>query len=136
MTLLAVLLALAAAAPAPIQFNVQDILWAAGSKALPAGTTVAVLEGDPKASGIFTMRVRLPAGARLGAHVHPREERVTVISGSVMVGFGASFDAKRGRAFRAGAFYVNPARAPHFVWTDEGAELQITGAGPWEIKFL
>ena len=82
------------------------------------------------------MRLKLPAGGRLGPHTHPADERVTVLSGSVQVGFGETFDPAKGKTFTAGAFYVTPTPMPHFVWTDEGCVLQVTGIGPWGLKYV
>ena len=97
---------------------------------------MAVLEGDPRKPGFFTMRLKLPAGGRLEPHTHPADERVTVLSGSVRVGFGETFDPAKGKTFTAGAFYVNPTPMPHFVWTDEGCVLQVTGIGPWGLTYV
>jgi len=119
-----------------IQFNPEDLVWKEGPPTLPRGTKVAVLEGDPKKTELFTMRLRIPAGFKILPHWHPRDERVTVLSGSVHVGFGDVFDVKRGKFFRAGAYYVNPPKRSHFVWFDEEAVLQLTGMGPWEMHFL
>lgn len=119
-----------------IQLNAGDMKWTDGPAALPPGTKVAVLEGDPKKPGPFTMRIRLRARSRIAPHWHPREERVSVISGSLGVGFGEVLDTSKGKLFKAGAYYVNPAKAHHYVWTDWGVLVQITGNGPWELKFL
>jgi hypothetical protein len=112
--------------------QVTHVTWTAAPPSLPKGSQVAVLEGDPKAAGIFTMRVRVPAGSRLLPHWHPRPERVTVLSGQVRVGFGDTFTTS-GRNFGAGSFYVNPPLAHHYVYFPRTSELQITGEGPWEL---
>jgi quercetin dioxygenase-like cupin family protein len=93
---------------------------------------VAVLEGDPKAAGMFTMRIKLPAGTIIPPHWHPRDERVTVLSGKVLVGMGDTF-AKSGTAFEAGGFYVNPPNVHHYLWVPEESVLQLTCMGPWEL---
>jgi quercetin dioxygenase-like cupin family protein len=103
---------------------------------MPRGAKIAVLEGDPKKPAFFTMRVKLPAGARLGPHTHPADERVTVISGSIHVAFGDKFDPAAGKVFSAGAFYVNPTPMPHFIWAEEECVLQMTGIGPWSVNYL
>ena len=41
-----------------------------------------------KQEGMFTMRLRVPADSGLDVHWHPRDERVTILSGLVRVGFG------------------------------------------------
>jgi len=79
------------------------------------------------------MRLKLPAGARLPPHTHPADERVTVISGSVHVALGDTFDAAKGIVVTAGGFYVNPTPLPHYLWTDEECVIQVTGIGPWRI---
>jgi quercetin dioxygenase-like cupin family protein len=128
--------AMAAPPAGTLQVQPGSLAWRAGNPSLPAGTQVAVLEGDPKAAGIFTIRLKVPAGARLGPHWHPREERVTVLSGLVLVGFGDAIDEDAVARFGAGAFYVNPPRSHHFVLFPQDTIVQITGVGPWEVEFL
>jgi quercetin dioxygenase-like cupin family protein len=125
-----------AAAPPPGTIQVTHVIWKDAPPALPKGSKVAVLEGDPKAAGIFTMRLQIPAGSRVDPHTHPRAERVTVISGEVQVGFGDAFVRKGMTAFHAGDFYVNPPDSHHFVYFPRTSVLQITGEGPWELHPL
>ena len=129
---------MAAAAPPPgaIQLQPDAVSWNPASAAMPPGTQIAVLEGDPKAQRFFTIRLKVPAGSRLAPHWHPRDERVTVISGSVQVGFGDAIDEAATAKFAAGGFYVNPANSHHFVLFPEDSVVQVTGIGPWEINFL
>jgi quercetin dioxygenase-like cupin family protein len=119
-----------------LAIQVTSVVWKDAPPSMPKGTQIAVLEGDTKQTGIFTIRLKLPAGARLAPHTHPRPERVTVLSGKVMVGFGKTFDETRGKAFTAGGFYVNPPNEPHFVWFPEETVIQLTCEGPWELKFV
>ncbi|MGH8454198.1 MAG: cupin domain-containing protein, partial [Nevskiales bacterium] len=65
-----------------------------------------------------------------------RDERVTVLSGRVGVGFGDQFDETRLRYFEAGGYYVNPTPAPHFVFFPVDTVVQITGIGPWQTHLL
>ncbi len=119
-----------------IQHHASKLAWRPAPVSMPAGTRIAVLEGDPKSEGMFTLRLQVPAGSRLPPHWHPRDERVTVLSGRVGVGFGNRFDTTRLRYFRAGDYYVNPAHSPHFVFFPEASEVQITGLGPWQVRPL
>jgi quercetin dioxygenase-like cupin family protein len=121
---------------APVRFNSAELSWRDAPPTMPAGAKVALLEGDPSKHAFFTMRLRLPAGARLNPHTHPADERATVISGSVHVAFGEKFDPTQGQTLSAGAFYLNPTPMPHFVWTDEGCVLQVTGVGPWGLNYV
>jgi quercetin dioxygenase-like cupin family protein len=133
--LLLLLLALADQPPDGA-IQITHVVWKAGPSSLPKGTEVAVLEGDPKVAGMFTMRLRVPAGAIVPPHWHPRPERVTVLSGEVIVGFGDKVTSKPVTTFRAGDFYVNPAMSHHFVRFAKKSVIQITGEGPWELHTI
>ena len=128
------LLALVLALAAPIQ--VTDVVWKDAPPSMPAGSKIAVLEGSPTAAGLFTIRLRLPAGAAINPHWHPRPERVTVLSGRVRVGFGATADKEKTTTFSAGGFYVNPPDEPHYLFIDEESVLQLTCEGPWELHYV
>ena len=98
-----------------------------------------VLRPDELRGGTFTMRVRLPQGYVLEPHTHARDERVTVLDGSVHIGFGARAGATEKAAARryvAGSYYVNPAGVAHFVFTTEPAVMQITTTGPWTLEYV
>jgi len=115
--------------------QVTEPVWKDAPPTMPAGSKIAVLEGDTKQPGLFTVRLRLPAGAVIAPHTHPRPERVTVLSGRLRVGFGKSV-TKDGTTFTAGGFYVNPPNEPHFVVVEEETVLQLTCEGPWVLEYL
>ena len=110
--------------------------WSAAAPSLPPGSQIMVLEGDPSNEGPFTIRLKMPAGASLAPHWHPRDERVTVMSGELLVGFGDRIDEGAMARFTAGGFYVNPAKSHHYVQAAAESVLQLTGVGPWEVHFL
>lgn len=118
---------------APIGFTPEAVVWSDGPPTLPPGSKMAVLEGSPKAEGMFTMRVRVPAGSAIPPHWHPRQERVTVLSGEVDLGFGTVANKDSVTRYRAGSFYVNPPRVMHYLFFPEATEMQMTGVGPWEL---
>lgn len=100
---------------------------------LPPGCEMAVLEGDPRGAGLFTLRIRANRPFVLPPHTHPRAERVTVIEGRIHVGFGTAVDKSASTGFDTGDYYVNAPDAVHFVWADSPVTVQITGIGPWEV---
>ena len=106
---------LAAIPPSTVQVHAKSIHWKAGPPTMPKGSKIAVIEGDQTRSGIFTLRIKFPAGAVVPPHWHPRPERVTLLSGRVMVGFGDVVDSTTTTTFTADDFYVNPAEAHHYV---------------------
>ena len=80
-----------------------DLKWVDGPASLDKGAKMAVLEGDPSRPGPFVMRVKLPNGFKVMPHTHPKDERVTVLSGTLHLGSGAAYDASRVRAMPAGS---------------------------------
>ncbi len=119
-----------------IQIFPESIKWVDAPSPLPPGSQIAVLEGNPKETGMFTMRVKLPPDYSIPIHLHPKEERVTVLEGAVYVGFGSFVDTAKAQKFTAGCFYVNPENKEHFVYTQsEGCIFQVTGMGPWGINY-
>jgi quercetin dioxygenase-like cupin family protein len=118
---------------ATIAFAPEAIVWNDAPPSMPAGSKIAVLEGNPREEGICTIRVRVPAGASLAPHWHPRDERVTILSGAVELGFGNVADRTKVQRYGAGSFYVNPPRAMHYLFFPEETTMQMTVMGPWEI---
>lgn len=113
-----------------------DLNWTNGPPSLAAGSKAAVIEGDPKNPGLFTMRLKLPAGYRIPPHWHPADEHVTVISGTFNMGMGDKFDASKGNALPVGSFAVMPAKTNHFAFTKEETVIQLHGMGPWGITYV
>lgn len=104
---------------------------------LPSGCEIAILEGHPKATGtLFTVRFRLERGLYMRPHLHPSDERVTVLDGKVSVAFGYTATHEDAKQFGPGDYYVNERASIHQVWIDEPSILQITGIGPWEARFV
>ncbi len=104
---------------------------------LPQGAQTAILLGDPtKAGEVVVVRVKLPANYQVPPHTHPYAETVTLISGSAGFGMGEKFD-KSGEMNKPGAFYAQPAKHAHYVWTgNEEAIVQVQYIGPGGIDYI
>ena len=114
----------------------ESINWGDAPPSLPAGAKVFILEGNPQQEGIFTMRVKFPPYYKLPAHIHPKDERVTVLEGAVYVGFGNAMDTANAQRFTVGSYYLNPVNEAHYVFTgEEGVIFQVTGLGPWGLVY-
>lgn len=121
------------AAKPPIHREKARMRWIEGPPSIPR-SRMTVLEGNPKEAGsLYTLRISVPNPAKLPPHFHPQDERVTVLEGSVLVGFGDVVDETKATRRKAGDFYVNPAGVHHYVSFDEPTLLQMTGIGPWEV---
>jgi quercetin dioxygenase-like cupin family protein len=106
----------------------DELIW----KPLGAGLQRANIIGDDKKSGIYVYRIRFPAGVRVKPHFHPDERVVTVISGTLLMGYGDKFDEAPMKPLPTGSIWTEPAKAPHYVWAKDGeVVIQVMGAnGP------
>ena len=117
-----------------IQQFTDSIEWRKAAASLPKGTLIAVLEGNPKSKGLFTIRLKTPEHMRLAVHQHPGPERVTILQGDLYVGFGDELNTEVATQYSKGDYYVTPPGNDHYVFTkDKEAIIQITGMGPWEV---
>jgi quercetin dioxygenase-like cupin family protein len=112
------------------------IKWGPAPPVLPKGAQLAVLSGDPGASGPYAIRMKLPAGYQVPAHNHPTTENVTIISGTFNIGMGDKLDKKQTQALKAGGFFSMPPKTNHYAWTSSAAIIQIHGDGPFAINYV
>jgi quercetin dioxygenase-like cupin family protein len=120
----------------PMVHRPMQLEWTDGPPSLPPGARFAVLEGDPKAEGPFTMRITLPDGYRIPPHTHPKTERLTVISGTFRLGMGDTFVADKMIDLPAGTYGFWPAGMKHYASARGETVVQLHGIGPWQINYL
>lgn len=128
-----------AVAPSPGRpglFTPGDVPWQPGPPSLRPGAHMAVLEGDPRQAGVFTMRLELPDGFVVAPHWHSQVEHVTVIAGVLHFGMGERFDRRATRPMPAGAFGYWPIGMRHFAWAEGVTILQLHGRGPWTVTYV
>jgi quercetin dioxygenase-like cupin family protein len=113
-----------------------DLKWMDAPPGLPGGAKLAVLAGDPKKKGLFTVRLQTPAGYKIPPHTHPTSEHITVISGTFNIGAGDKFDEAAGKELGAGSYMVMPAGMKHYAWTPAEAIIQVHGMGPFVINYV
>jgi quercetin dioxygenase-like cupin family protein len=117
-------------------YSLESIEWKNGPAALPRGSQVAVLEGDPAKEGPFVMRLHFPAGYHIPPHTHPKTERVTVLSGALYLAMGDKLDRSSAQVLAAGTYGFWPAGMKHAAWADSETVIQLHGIGPWAITYL
>lgn len=114
----------------------SDIQWK-DAPSIGPGAKSAVIEGDPKSSGPFVMRLKLPPKTRIGVHTHPADENVTVLSGTFYFAASDRFDAKTAKAFGPGSYISIGKGKPMFAYTtDRETVVQLHGSGPWGLTYL
>lgn len=129
------------AAPAPdtgahIMVKATEITWVDAPPVLPPGAKVAVIEGNPAETGLFTMRIKLPAGYKIAPHWHPADEHITVLSGNFRMGLGEQFDPKALKDLPAGSFAVMSRGTRHFAQAKGATILQLHAMGPWGLNYV
>jgi quercetin dioxygenase-like cupin family protein len=110
-----------------LQLSPDEIDWGDESGELVRRSLV----GDPAKAGMYAYRVRFPAGTRIDPHYHPDNRIVTVIEGTLHMGYGVNFDEEAMRPLEAGSLWTEPGGQAHYVWAKDGAVvIQIIGYGP------
>jgi hypothetical protein len=122
--------------PDHIMVSPDNLIWSEGPGSIPPGAKFTVIEGDPSAPGLFTMRLWLPAGFKIAAHWHPADEHVTVISGTFLMGLGDTFETEKLNPLTTGSFAVMAAKTRHFAMAREETVVQLHGIGPWGINYV
>jgi len=111
----------------PARVTPDELTW----RPAWTGAEFAILAGDPQQAGAYVLFMRFPAGFRNPPHSHSDERIVTILSGTLLVGYGEKFDESTMKALPPGGMFTEPARQPHFVWARDGAVvILIVGHGP------
>jgi len=109
--------------------------WA-DAPVLPPGGQFVVLESSLSEAVPFIFRVKFPADYKVPAHWHPVVERITVISGTLHLGAGDTFDPEKTTALPAGSVSIMEPKMNHFAWTKEETVVQVHGVGPWGFTYV
>jgi quercetin dioxygenase-like cupin family protein len=114
----------------------KDIDWRP-FPAFPPSVRLAVVAGEPSEPGLYTIRVKVPAGVKLMPHRHPEDRIYTVISGVFYIGLGDEFDETKMLEFPPGSVIVLPGNTSHFHWARSGEYVtQVTAMGPLGLEYL
>jgi anti-sigma factor ChrR (cupin superfamily) len=112
------------------------IKWGPPPAVFASGAQFAVLQGDPSASGLYVVRLKMPDGYKIMPHWHPTTENVTVISGTFHLGTGDKFDDTMGSEMPAGSFgFIGP-NMHHYAWATGETIVQVHGMGPFKLTYV
>jgi uncharacterized RmlC-like cupin family protein len=115
---------------------VNDIKWQ-DAPSIGPGAKHAVIQGDPKSSGPFVMRIKIPPKTTIGVHTHPTTENVTVLAGTLYFAAGDKLNPSAARAFGPGSFFSIEQGKPMFAYSkNTEVTIQLHGNGPWGIDYL
>jgi quercetin dioxygenase-like cupin family protein len=113
-----------------------NLNWGPAPAVFPAGAQMAVLQGDPSGTALFTVRLRFPDGYKIQPHTHPTDENVTVVSGTFVVGMGSAFDESAATTLGAGGFVTAPANHAHFAAAHGVTTVQVHAMGPFAMTYV
>lgn len=117
-------------------YKAGEIDWQPGPASVEEGIEVAVLEGNPSEEGVFTLRLKIPDGGFIAPHWHPNVERVTVISGSFLLGSGEEMNRQDLLRLDPGSYTSMPPEMVHYAFAEGETVIQLTSVGPWIINYV
>src|SRR4029450_7294293 len=117
-----------------VMLDPSELVW----RDLPSlpGVKIAVIEGPLDQAVPIMFRLKFPANFKVMPHWHPGIEHITIISGTLHMGLGGVFDAKKTRALKPGRGSIMEPRTNHYVWTDEETIGQVHSIGPWSVNYV
>jgi hypothetical protein len=125
-----------AAAPAVLQHNGSVFTLLHYQLPLSQDEKCLAARGPITEAVPFTFRIKFPANFKVPPHWHPAVERVTVLSGTLHLGRGDTFDEAKAKALPAGSISIMEPKMNHFAWTSEETVVQLSGMGPWGITYV
>jgi quercetin dioxygenase-like cupin family protein len=123
-------------APAHVLMTPSEMTWGDPPPVFEKGASFSVVAGDPGKSGIYVVRLRMPAGYRINPHWHPTDEHVTVISGTLALGMGEKFDEASMKEIPVGGYALLPAEMRHYAMAKTDATVQVHGMGPFALTYV
>ena len=113
-----------------------SLKWTNAPPGLPSGAQMAVVSGDPSKAGKFTVQIKMPPRYVVRPHWHPTDEKVTLLSGKLVYDMAGTIDRGRAKALKPGKSIVMKAKTNHWVFTGDGATVQVSAMGPFMITYV
>ena len=121
---------------AHVMTKAAEIKWGAPPPVFEQNATFSVISGDPSQSGLYVVRLKMPAGYKVAPHWHPTDEHVTVLSGTFALGMGETFDKATMKDLPSGGYALLPAEMRHFALAKTAATIQVHGMGPFVLTYV
>ncbi|MEO0729301.1 MAG: cupin domain-containing protein [Pseudomonadota bacterium] len=95
------------------------------------GVSSAFIRGSFSTPGLYAAQGLMAKGSTFPPHAHPDVRFSIVISGTMYLGQGKTFDAAKLVAYPAGTMAITPANTPHFMSAPDGdVRILEIGSGP------
>jgi quercetin dioxygenase-like cupin family protein len=122
--------------PAHVVLTPSEMKWSDPPPVFEKGASFTLVSGDPSKSGLYAVRLKMPAGYRIAPHWHPTDEHITVLSGSFAAGMGEKFDQASMKTLPAGSYALMPAEMRHFAMATTETIVQVDGQGPFALTYV
>lgn len=119
-----------------VLLSAAELKWGPAPPALPSGSMVALLSGDPAQPGPFAIRTKMPAGYRIPPHWHPVVEHLTILSGDVALGMGDTFDESTMTTLGPGGYAALPPEMRHYLKARTDVVMEVHGVGPFVLTYV
>jgi ketosteroid isomerase-like protein/quercetin dioxygenase-like cupin family protein len=126
----------AAPAGSHVMLAPGELKWGDAPPSLPPGAKMTVLQGDPTQAQLFVVRAQVPAGYKVPPHWHPGVENLTILSGTVALGMGETFDESKMTPVPVGGYASLPAEMRHYFMAKTASTFQVHGMGPFVVNYV
>jgi quercetin dioxygenase-like cupin family protein len=102
------------------------------------GAQIMRLVGGASPTELVAFRVHYPADFKVdsGVHYHFGTEHITVLKGTIVVGFGDHADYSTAKSYGPGSFIVIPAGTPHYEMFRGDFEAHVESIGPMTTVWI
>lgn len=101
------------------------------------GVKIAAIHGDPAVPDkSYTLRLAFPDGYKFPPHWHPRAENVTVLTGTLLLAMGDTYDDSKLKTYQPGDYLFIAGENPHYGQLQGETVLQLHGIGPFAINVV
>jgi quercetin dioxygenase-like cupin family protein len=125
-----------AKAPGHVLLEPAQMKWGPPPPVFEQNAKFAVVSGDPSKPGIYVVRFELPGGYKIAPHWHPTDEHVTVLSGTLAVGMGDTFDKESMKNLSKDGYALLPAEMRHYALAKTAVMIEVYGMGPFVINYV
>ena len=125
-----------AAPTSHVMVKPASITWGDPLPSLPPGSKIAVIAGDPSKAIPLVIRAQVPAGYKVAPHWHPGDENLTVLSGTVALGMGDTWDESKMQTLGSGGYAALPAEMRHSFLAKTASTFQVHGMGPFALNYV
>ena len=118
--------------------DAQDaaLQWGPAPPSLPPGARMAIVSGDPRMPGPFTIQLDLPDGFTVAPHFHPTDEHQTVLQGQIGHGLGDTVNVRAIHWLHTGESGVLPANAHHYAMARGRTIVVVRSTGPFVVTYV